>query len=344
MSNESFISVAEFNTALRHTGWTPGERLAVAVSGGGDSLALALLLKECGADIVALTVDHGLRSESAAEAKTVHDILAAKGIAHETLTWRGDKPSTHIQERAREARYDLLLGYCKAQGIGTLALAHNLEDQAETFWMRLGKGSGVDGLAGMAPARNVGGITMIRPVMGFTRARLRATCEHFGVRWIDDPSNTNDKYLRVKLRAFEEMLAGEGFTPERLALVMQKLGDAAAALQAMTDGALKDCLTLNPEGYATLKLDGWRPLPREIQRRVIGHVLDTLVPQEYRAEKGARYPIGFDQLETARLELMDESFKGKTLAGCEFTRGKNNTVLILRQLWNPQAQGITRAG
>lgn len=326
MTDARFITAGMFAAAFQDR----GRRIAVAVSGGGDSLALALLLQQAGADIVALTVDHQLRAASRDEALQVQALLRERGIAHDILTWEGEKPATHIQERARAARYELLLEYCRAHTIHTLALAHNLEDQMETFWMRLSKGSGLDGLAGMAAKQERDGVTILRPVMNFTRAQLRATCTQFGVAWIDDPSNKNEKFLRVKLRAFEDMLAGEGLTPQRLALTLQKLEDARDALQVMTNDAMETCVVLHPEGYATLNLHAWRLQPREIQRRVLSRTLDTLVPQEY--------PIGFEQMETARLELMDDAFKGKTLAGCEITRGKNETLIILRQLWQPQAR------
>src|SRR5690606_3672257 len=129
--------------------------------GGGDSMALALLLHDWararGGKILALTVDHGLRAASAAEARQTAARLAQHGIAHEILAWEGEKPCTGIQQHAREARYRLLRGACEKHGIKTLALAHNAEDQAETFWMRLAHGSGLDGLAGMAAKREEGG-------------------------------------------------------------------------------------------------------------------------------------------------------------------------------------------
>lgn len=329
MSAQTAVTSADFDDSLRKLG-IDGMRpkIAVAVSGGGDSLALAALLQEWVAaregELLALTVDHGLRPESAAEARAVQDLLRTRGIAHEILVWqREDKPSTHVQELAREARYKLLLQSCRARGVSFLAVAHNLEDQIETFWMRLAHGSGLDGLAAMAPVRHEEGISIIRPLLSFSRAQLRATCVQQGIEWIEDPSNQNEKYLRVKLRVFENLLAGEGLTPSRLSLTVQKLEDARQALQVMTEEALAVCVQLHPEGYATLKREAWKASPCEIQRRALMEVLKSVSPQQH--------PIGFEALEAARLELQESSFAGRTLAGCEIIPEKSGDILLTRE-------------
>lgn len=287
--------------------------IAAAVSGGGDSLALALLLNDWaaarGGKIIAFTVDHALRPGSGDEARRAGEILRGKNIAHKILTWSGEKPATHIQEKARQARYDLLLAACRAQGCARLALAHNAEDQAETFWMRLAHGSGLDGLAGMAAARDAEGVTLLRPLLSFSRAELRATCAAYGVQWIDDPSNENEKFLRVRLRRFEDVLAAEGLTPERLSQTAQKLARAREALEFYTAQAFMDCVTVHPEAHAALDLARWREHPPEIQSRVLAKALQSVQPQDY--------PPGFDALEALRLDLLSPSFRGRTLAGCE---------------------------
>ena len=332
MTISSAITAADFDAALKKTGISATHpKIAVAVSGGGDSMALALLVRDWvkghggpnGGELIALTVDHGLRAESAAEAQKVGALLKDKGIAHELLVWQGDKPETHIQERAREARYKILTEACRKRGFGFLAVAHNLEDQTETFWMRLAHGSGLDGLAGMTPSRDVDGVKIIRPVMGFTRADLRATCEHYKVAWIEDPSNKNDKYLRVRLREFEDVLAQEGFTPARLAQTMQKLEDAREALAVMVATAFSTSVQVHPEGYATLNTQQWQKSPKEIQRRVLAQALTSVSPQEY--------PIGAEAIETTRLELQTAGFMGKTLAGCEIFPAQGGYFVFVRE-------------
>jgi tRNA(Ile)-lysidine synthase len=327
MTTQTGISSAEFAAALKKAGIAETcPKIAVAVSGGGDSLALALLVQEWvnarSGEMLALTVDHGLRSESAEEAAKVQSLLRARGVAHEILLWRGDKPSTRVQELAREARYKLLLQACRDRGFPVLAVAHNLEDQIETFWMRLAHGSGLDGLAAMAPVREEEGVCIIRPSLAFSRARLRATCAQRDIGWIEDPSNKNEKYLRVKLRAFEEVLAGEGLTPERLSLTLQKLEDAREALQVMAAREFSACVTLHPEGYATLNRAEWEKLPRELRRRVLMQALKSVSPHPHAP--------GFEATELARLELEDVSFAGKTLSGCDIFP-KGGDILIARE-------------
>ena len=327
MSTASAITPADFDAALKKTGIGERSRIAVAVSGGGDSMALALLVRDWvkahGGEVIAYTVNHGLRAESAAEASKVSALLKEKGIAHEILTWEGEKPSTHIQELAREARYKLLTDTCRKRGFAFLAVAHNLEDQTETFWMRLAHGSGLDGLAGMAAARDADGVKIIRPVLGFTRTELRATCEQHAIEWIEDPSNKNDKYLRVKLREFEAVLAGEGFTPARLAQTMQKLEESREAIQVMTTEAFRTCVQMHPEGYVTLNTQQWQKSPREIQRRVLMQALSAVSPQDY--------PLGSEAVETTRLELQTAGFAGKTLGGCEIFPAQGGYFVFVRE-------------
>ena len=295
--------------------------IAVAVSGGGDSMALALLLQEWArannVKLTAFTVDHGLRAGSSDEALAVQKILQSRGITHEILKWQGDKPATHIQEEARAARYRLLFDACRRHGIPTLAVAHNLEDQIETFWMRLAHGSGIDGLAAMAPSRSENGLTIIRPLLGVTRDALRDYCRGQGVEWVEDPSNANEKFLRVKLRQFESLLAGEGLTPQRLSQVLQKLGDARDALQAVAATYFQSMATVHPEGYVTLKTAEWKNLPVDLQRRLLSLCLAPF-------SRGG-YAAGFDGIEDLRLALQEKEFTGRTLATCEIFASKGET-------------------
>ncbi len=178
--------------------------LGVAVSGGADSTALALLARDWvrvrGGRLRAFVVDHGLRPESAAEAETVRRRLGALGIPVEVLRWTGPKPASRIQERAREARYVLLFAACRRHGIRELLLGHRLEEQAETVAMRLARGSGPLGLAGMPAVAVRAGVRLLRPLLGFPRARLEALLRAHGVPWVEDPANTDPRFARARLR------------------------------------------------------------------------------------------------------------------------------------------------
>lgn len=306
----------QFHTTMRSLGFSAADKIAVAVSGGGDSVALLLLLKSFGANITALTVDHGLRAESANEALGVAALAQQLNIPHKILTWQGDKPKSHIQERARMARYDLLLQACRDLDIGAIAFAHNLEDQAETFWMRLSHGSGLDGLAGMAPSRIDNGVRIIRPLLNVRRDALRDYCASKNVAYVDDPSNVNEKYLRPRLRAFETALAAEGFTPERLSSTMQKLDDAKDALTIMTDRALSIGRVVHVEGYVSLSYDVFKSEPREIRRRMLALSLGLL--------SAAGYPPTLVDTCDA---IAAPDFAGCTLQGCEIFKSKDKLLL-----------------
>ena len=314
--------------------------IAVAVSGGGDSVALTLLMHQWaeknGAKVHAFTVDHGLRPGSRAEAENLHAALTKRGIRHEILTWVGDKPVTHIQERARAARYALLLDACRRENISLLAVAHNQEDQIETFWMRLSKGSGLDGLAAMAPSRLVDGIRVLRPLIGFTRADLRQVCKDFGAEWVEDPSNANPQFLRVKLRQFEDLLAFEGMTPQRLAQTLQKFEEARDALSVFAERAAEQVLRYEPAGFARLSLPDWKKLPAEIQRRVLSSALMAIAPRDYAP--------GFEALDQARADMAADGFTGRTLNDCEIFPGAAGEALICREAATASARSVLREG
>lgn len=214
-----------------------GDTLAVAVSGGSDSLALLLLADAFvrrhrpALRLIAVTVDHGLRPESAAEAAWVVAFCRERGIAHETAVWQGDKPRTGLAAAAREARYRLLADAAQRAGASTILPGHTLDDQAETLAMRAARAEGV-GMAGMARATLFDGrVWIVRPLLGLRRQALRDWLGQRGVEWIDDPSNDNPAYERVRVRkalthAEVERLGTEA---RRQALARQALTERAAA-------------------------------------------------------------------------------------------------------------------
>jgi tRNA(Ile)-lysidine synthase len=198
------FSPAELKALFNGLAGTTG--VAIAVSGGSDSMALLHLVLEWrglmkeGPKLVALTVDHGLRAESATEAKTVAAHCARLKLEHNTLQWEGSKPSTGIQAKARAARYDLMTEWCRKNSVGVLLTAHTAEDQAETVLMRARRTGSAASLAGIWPERQWGGIRVLRPVLSVRRPDLRRYLLAQGVRWIEDPSNENERFERVRAR------------------------------------------------------------------------------------------------------------------------------------------------
>ncbi|TVR82763.1 MAG: tRNA lysidine(34) synthetase TilS [Rhodospirillales bacterium] len=182
----------------------PRPAVAVAVSGGADSLALTLLAADWieaeGGTLIALTVDHRLRADSGAEAVQVGRWLASRGITHRILPWTGAKPASGVQAAARNARYDLLGRYCREHGILHVLLGHHRRDQAETVLLRRAAGSGPIGLAGMAGVVEAPSCRFLRPLLDVPPEQLRAFLRMHGQPWLDDPANRDPRFARTALR------------------------------------------------------------------------------------------------------------------------------------------------
>jgi tRNA(Ile)-lysidine synthetase-like protein len=253
---------------------------ALAVSGGPDSMALMhlaarwLTLKgRTPASIAVLTVDHGLRPEAAEEAAFVATRAARLGFAHATLAWAGQKPKTGIQAAAREARYRLMTAYACEHGIGCLVTAHTEDDQAETFLMRLRRGSGLDGLAAMAAVSERGGVPIVRPLLGLSKARLNAYLRSLGVPFASDPSNSNVTFERVRLRHAMKALAAAGIARPALALSASRLGRSRDALASTADEFLQRHFRVTSLGQAQIGLEPFLELAPEIALRVLSRAL-----------------------------------------------------------------------
>jgi tRNA(Ile)-lysidine synthase len=271
------LTATDFGVALTGLIGRPlgaSERIAVAVSGGPDSLALLLLAHAgFGGRVVALTVDHRMRAASATEAADVAALCAARDIAHVTLTWDGDKPAANLQAQARSARYRLLGDWCAANGVGWCATAHHRDDVAETVLLRLARGAGAGGLATM-PARRalVHGVTLLRPLLGATRAELAAVVVGAGLVPVDDPSNHDPRFDRTAARAL--LAATAWLDPARLSASADHLADAEAALDWAARAAW-DSRAVAHTDAVTVDAAG---LPRELRRRLAGAALAHLAP------------------------------------------------------------------
>jgi tRNA(Ile)-lysidine synthase len=310
----------------------PAPRLAAAVSGGADSLALCLLAdrwaRARGGAVLALTVDHRLRPESANEASRVGGWLAARGVAHEILT-RPSAPgagSSGVQARARADRYALLEDACRRRGILHLLLAHTRDDQAETLLLRLAKGSGTDGLAGMAAVRETPWVRVLRPLLDLPKARLAETCRAAGQPWIEDPSNADPRFARPRLRRAQAALAEEGLTPTRLADTARRVGRSRAALEEAAAGLLAAAAAFYPEGYATVDRAGLTAAPEDLALRALAAVLATV--------GGAAYPPRLRQVERLLEAIRAQRPTGRTLGGCRIVSRRGGTagrLLVLRE-------------
>jgi tRNA(Ile)-lysidine synthase len=264
---------ALLTAALGHR-LTAGTRIAVAVSGGPDSLALLNLVAHAFPDqSAALTVDHGLRAASAAEAATVAALCGTLGIPHAILPWCGSKPGANIQAAARTARYALMGAWCAAHGVSLLLTAHHADDQAETLLMQLQRGSGVAGLAGIRTARPlVPGVTLVRPLLKLRRTDLAAIVKNAGWVPVDDPSNADPRYGRTRIRAL--LAANPGFDVAHMALAAAHLAEAEAALDWAAARAWDGGATA-VHGDIHLDITG---LPPELVRRLVVRAITTIAP------------------------------------------------------------------
>ncbi|NND50044.1 MAG: tRNA lysidine(34) synthetase TilS [Rhizobiales bacterium] len=301
--------------------------LAVAVSGGRDSMTLLRLMerwaggREKPARIIALTVDHGLRTGSLDDARQVSEWCAAIGVEHHCLSWTGIKPRTRIQERAREARYRLMTDWCSVHGIGALALAHHQDDQAETFLMRLARSSGVDGLAAMEHASLRDGIEILRPLIDIPRTRIEATLADFDQTWIDDPSNENSAFERVRIRKNMGALAGLDIAAPAIAASAAKLARAADALSHITDARFSALANVDAAGFATLDGEALAREPQEIALRVMARVIRLV---------GGRERLSDGALARTTASMTDGNATSLTMGGCCISR-TSGKILVVRE-------------
>jgi tRNA(Ile)-lysidine synthase len=324
---EPALGLSEFHGLMAGLGpFEPAPRVAVGVSGGADSLALAVLLNDwavaCGGSAVGLVVDHGLRRGSAAEAHRTARTLGGLGIDHRVLVWRGAKPAANLQAEARTARYRLLSGWCEQQGVLHLTLAHHLDDQAETVLLRLARGSGLDGLAAMAPVVEHDALRLLRPLLGVPKGRLQAILRDRGLDWIDDPSNRDPAHARSRLRALGPALAREGLTSTRLAATAEHLGRARAALEESLADLLARAASVSPAGFVWLEPEPLTAAPLDLGLRALSRVLMTVA--------GADYGPRLERLERLYGRLRKGLERGATLGGCRVLP-RGGRLLIVRE-------------
>lgn len=288
---EATVSAAEAASLFEDCASFPA--LVLAVSGGPDSTALMVLAarwcktRRKAPALVAVTVDHALRKESAAEARAVAKLARQLGIAHRTVRWTGAKPKTGLPQAARAARYRLLVEAARKAGAPAVLTAHTLDDQAETVLIRMSRGSGLTGLTAMKRisvipgrerserARNEG-VSLIRPFLAIPKVRLIATLKAAKVPFAQDPTNRDPRFTRARLRGLMPVLAAEGLDAARLALLARRLARAEAALAAAAERAFDDLRAkLAENGALVFDRTGFFALSGEIAQRVLGRAIDA---------------------------------------------------------------------
>ncbi|MDA7947241.1 MAG: tRNA lysidine(34) synthetase TilS [Hyphomicrobiaceae bacterium] len=306
---------------VRHAG--------LAVSGGADSTALMHLAHRWRAAaggsaprLTVLSVDHSLRDGSADEAQWVADQAAILGLDAAILRWDAGTIDRRIQERARFARYSLMANYAHANGLDALVTAHHLDDQAETVLMRLGRGSGIDGLAGIPRSGQWAGLAVLRPLLDVSRARLVATLEDLGVGWLEDPSNEDSRFERVRIRQAIGKFGAIGIDPAALARSAVRLRRAREALDMAASAFLGNEASVNDVGYGQIRTGAFRHAPREIALRALAKMIQTV--------GGRINPPPLARVESLAEGICSGDETSRTLGGCRVVPDRQD-ILVLRE-------------
>lgn len=319
----------EFSALIKPFGPFPHPyHFAIAVSGGPDSMALALCAKEWAEKndqrLIAFIVDHGLRSESANEAQETHERLKGIGINSEILIWEHAPIVTKLHMSARKARYRLLIDACKRRGIPDLWLAHQREDQAETILMRIAKGTGIDGLAGIAAENKVDDIRLLRPFLSVAKERLIATCQNAELRFAEDASNASEKFARGRLRRVMPLLADEGFTLDRLIDLGMRAASVKDALDFYTHTLLQEATSRDDAGAIRIDLARLSAAPCAIAGRVLSACLNEVRAEDYAPEYASLMKL-IDAL------CADGEMPSRTLQGCMISKTPTH-VTVQREI------------
>jgi tRNA(Ile)-lysidine synthase len=328
MSEDDEAPISAQQARVLFADWKHAPAILLAVSGGPDSMALMWLATRWrkalarGPDLLAVTVDHGLRPEAAREAHEVKRLARQLGMPHRTLRWSGEKPGSGLPAAARAARYRLLARVARQSGASHILTAHTRDDQAETLLMRLLRGSGIAGLAAMARESEREGVLIARPFLNVSKSQLIATLERAKIGYAEDPTNRDTRFTRPRVRHLIEGLSAEGGNPRNLARLASRLARANAAIEILTDGAarylaLRDQTFGSPRVAAStsFEAEAFARLPEEIRLRLLLRAIDR-VGHEGPAELGKTEALlaGLDRALRTAAKKQQPRLK-QTLAG-----------------------------
>jgi tRNA(Ile)-lysidine synthase len=325
--------------------WEAARGIVLGVSGGPDSVALMLLAAEWARGrairppLHVATVDHGLRKDSRGEAEMVARWAAGLALPHALLVWDGVKPKSRIQERAREARYELLFEYAARIGADHVMTAHHADDQAETILFRLLRGTGVSGLSGMASSSERSGLVLARPLLAVAKADLAALCESRAHPFFDDPSNNDPAYARTRMRRLGGLLADEGLGRAALLRLGRRAARADAALAAHACAVRAGLAARREEGGFNADISALANEPEEILLRFLTDELKLI--------SGGK-PLRLDRLEALAPRLGQALRAGiacsATLGGAALRLHSNRTLVIVREGARPRKPTKSRRG
>ena len=305
--NEKFLDFAQKYS---------GKRLAVAVSGGVDSVCLLHWAVKIGLNVTALHVNHGLRDAADTETQYVVDLCKKLQIPYQVFYWTDDKPTTGLEAAARDARYKFMTDWCLENNIDALMIAHQADDQIETFLMNLSRGSGVSGLSAMQPESYRNGVKIVRPLLGIFRSELIKYCDENDIKYFDDEMNEDESYTRVKIRKNRHLMSDKlGISDSRILLAIENLSRARDALDSNIDSLVQSVLY---DDYALFSDSFLFDLPPDISLKFIGVLIQTI--------GGNNYQPRLNSLVFALSKLKSDC--KFTLGHCTLRRFKNQILIV----------------
>ena len=300
---------------------------ALAVSGGSDSLCLAYLSKMYATEfknkIHVLIVDHKLRNESHKEALKVKEILKKKGIQSKVLNWKGVVPKSNIQRSARNIRYSLISDYCSKKSIKYLITAHHMDDQIENFFIRLLRGSGLTGLSSMPESVNFNnGLKIVRPFLSFKKEDLKYVTVNIFKTYIQDPSNKDEKFLRVRVRKYRKNMEKEGLNTSKIIKTVNNLLSANKALNFYKNKALYKHVTFLSKNKCLIN--------KQIFYEEAGEIIFKSFSDMLSLVSGTYYPPKSKKVISLIERVKKNKFNKSTLGGCVIEK-KDSFILISQE-------------
>ena len=320
----------EFDQTITNNLGAKPKSLLLAISGGVDSMVLAAVAKcwaeENNVKIMAVTVDHGLREDSAREASQVHEEMISLGIEHEILKWqRAEDVTSNIEAKAREARYDLLKDYAMQKKIAVIVTAHHLDDQVETFFMRLSRGSGIDGLAAMQNLVQLDGdLDLFRPFLSLNKTLLQEYAKAEQLKWFEDETNQDTKFLRNNLRNLLSQVEDKELIDKRVVQTTKHFARARDFLIKETDNIYNKLVNIKADALE-IELAEFKKLHEEIALRLLVRIFQEI--------GGKAYKPRFEKLEALYQKLLtDQIQKSTTFAHCLISINKSRLIFRAEKL------------
>lgn len=306
-------------------------KIAIGVSGGIDSLALLLLFndwaKQNNSILYAITVDHKLRETSTQEASYINNICTNYNINHIILTWEGKKPISNIEAIAREKRYELIAEFCKENDIKYLLTGHHLEDQAETFFIRLFRGSGIDGLSCMQNEIIMNNLHIIRPFLHIHKYELKNYLEKNNIQWIEDESNNDEKFLRNKIRNFLNSFDNKEEITERIGFAVNDINKCKNFIQAKIEEVENKILDFSSFGICLINTSELLKIEEDLSLRLLAKTSMKISGNVYkpRLEKLKRL---YDEIHNYYYNFENLKY---TFYGCVFQKYDDNRMVVYRE-------------